>query len=69
MGRRSKELSHENKQIVVNLKQEECRNSEIMELLHIPESTIRSIWKKYNATSKDENIPIYGRPTEVTQHG
>jgi hypothetical protein len=40
-----------------------------MKLPHIPESTIRSIWKKYNATINDENIPLVGRPKNVTQHG
>jgi hypothetical protein len=69
MGRKSKELSHDNKQIGVNLKQEGCWNCEIMKLPHIPESTIRSIWKKYNATINDENIPLVGRPKNVTQHG
>jgi len=69
MGCKSKELSHDHKQIVVNLKQEGCRNCEIMELLHIPESTTHSNWKKYNATGNVENIPIVGRPKKVTQHG
>jgi transposase len=50
MGRKSKELSEDRKQLVVDLKREGHRNCEIVKLLHIPESTIRSIWKKYNST-------------------
>jgi hypothetical protein len=37
--------------------------------LHIPESTIRSIWKKYNSTGNVENIPRVGRPRKVTRRG
>jgi DNA invertase Pin-like site-specific DNA recombinase len=57
MGRKSKELSEDWKQLVVDLKREGHRNCEIVKLLHIPESTIRSIWKKYNSTGNVENIP------------
>jgi transposase len=69
MVRKSKELSHDRKQIVVDLKQEGCRNCEIVELLHIPESTVCSIWKKYNATSNVEIILRVGRPKKVTKPG
>ena len=69
MGRKSKELSEDRKQLVVDLKWEGHRNCEIVKLLHIPESTIRSIWKKYNSTGNVENIPRVGRPRKVTQHG
>ena len=40
-----------------------------MKLLHIPESTIPSIWKKYNSTGNVENIPRVGRPWKVTRCG
>lgn len=69
MGRKSKELSEDRKQLVVDLKREGHRNCEIVKLLHIPESTIRSIWKKYNSTGNVENIPRVGRPRKVTRRG
>ena len=69
MGGKSKELSEDPKQRVVDLKREGHRNCEIMKLLHIPECTIRSIWKKYNSTGKVENIPRVGRQRKVTRHG
>ena len=59
MGRKSKELSEDRKQLVVDLKREG----------HIPESTMCSIWKKYNSTGNVENIPIVGLPRKVTQRG
>jgi DNA invertase Pin-like site-specific DNA recombinase len=55
MGRKSKELSEDQKQLVVDLKREGHKHCEIVKLLHIPESTIRSIWKKYNSTGNVEN--------------
>ena len=69
MDRKSKELSEDRKQLVVDLKREGHRNCEIVKLLHIPESTIRSIWKKYNSTGNVENIPRVGRPRKVTRRG
>jgi transposase len=69
MGGKSKELSEDPKQRVVDLKREGHRNCEIKKLLHIPECTIRSIWKKYNSTGKVENIPRVGRQRKVTRHG
>jgi transposase len=69
MGRKSKKLSEDRKQLVVDLKREGHRNCEIVKLLHIPESIIRSIWKKYNSTGNVENIPIVGRPRKVTRRG
>jgi transposase len=54
----------------VDLKREGHRNCEIVKLLHIPESTIRSICqKKYNSTYNVENIPRVGRPRKVTRRG
>ena len=69
MDRKSKELSEDRKQLVVDLKREGHRNCEIVKLLHIPESTIRSIWKKYNSTGNVENIGRVGRPRKVTRRG
>ena len=69
IGRKSKELSEDRKQLVVNMKREGYRNCEIVKLLHIPESTIRSIWKKYNSTGNVENIPRVERPRKVTRRG
>jgi transposase len=63
------ELSQDRKQLIVDLKREGHRNCEIVKLLHIPESTIRSIWKKYNSTGNVENIPRVGRPRKVTRRG
>jgi transposase len=57
MGRKSKELSEDRKQLVEDLKREGHRNCEIVKLLHIPESTIRSIWKKYNSTGMLKTFP------------
>ena len=57
MGRKSKELSEDRKQLVVDLKREGHRNCEIVKFLHIPESTIRSIWKKYNSTGMLKTFP------------
>jgi transposase len=63
------ELSEDRKQLDVDLKREGHRNCEIVKLLHIPESTIRSIWKKYNSTGNVDNIPRVGRPRNVTRRG
>ena len=68
MSRKSKELSEDRKQLVVDLKREGHRNCQTVTLLHIPESTIRSIWQKYNSTGNVENIPRVGRPRKVTRH-
>ena len=40
MGRKSKELSEDRKQLFVDLKREGRRNCEIVKLLHIPEFII-----------------------------
>ena len=69
MDCKSKELSEDRKQLVVDLKREGHRNCEIVKLLHIPDPTIRSIWKKYNSTGNVENIPRVGRPRKVTRRG
>ena len=67
MGPKSKELSLDRKQIVVDLKREGKRNCEIVELLKIPESTIRSFWKTYQKRGNVENIPRVGRPRKITE--
>ena len=67
MGRKSKEISHEIKQLVVDLKREGHRNCDIQRLLKISESTIRSIWKKFISTGNIENMPRSGRPRKMTK--
>lgn len=67
MARKSKEISTELKQVVVDLKQEGHRNCEIERLLNIPESTFRSIWQKFCTTGNVENLPRSGRPPKVTK--
>lgn len=67
MALKSKEISTEIKQVVVDLKQEGHRNCEIERLLNISESTIRSIWQKFCTTGNVENLPRSGRPPKVTK--
>lgn len=69
MGRKSKELSEDRKQMIVDLKREGTRTCEIVKLLHVSESTIRSIWKKFRQRGTVENIPRVGRPKKVTERG
>ena len=59
MGRtcKSKEISHEIKQLVVDLKREGHRNCDIQRFLKISESPIRSILKKFISTGNIENMP------------
>jgi transposase len=63
MGCKSKELNEDRKQLAVDLKREGHIHCEIVKLLHIPESTMCSMWKKYNSTG---NV---GRPRKVTRRG
>ena len=67
MGRKSKEISHEIKQLVVDVKREGHRNCDIQRLLKISESTIQSIWKKFISTGYIENMPRSGRPRKMTK--
>ena len=67
MGRKSIEISHEIKQLVVDLKREGHRNCDVQRLLKISESTIRSIWKKFISTGYIENMPRSGRPHKMTK--
>jgi DNA-directed RNA polymerase specialized sigma24 family protein len=45
MGRKSKELSPDKKEVIVNLKSNGHKISEIARMLSIPESTCRSVIK------------------------
>lgn len=54
MGRKSKELSPDKKEVIVNLKSDGYRISEISRMLGIPESTCRSILKTYKARKSFE---------------
>jgi transposase-like protein len=48
MGRKSKELSPDKKEVIINLKSNGHKISEISRMLSIPESTCRSVIKTYN---------------------
>ena len=67
MARKSKEISHEIKQLLVDLKREVQRICDIQRLLKISESTIRSIWKKFISTGNIENMPRSGRHRKMTK--
>ena len=60
MGRKSKELSTETKELIVKLHRKKER-SYISDLLDIPWSTIDSVVKKYLSTGTVENQPWKGR--------
>jgi len=55
MGPKSKELSTETKELIVQLYRKKERKSYISDLLDIPWSTIDSVVKKYRSTGTVEN--------------
>ena len=57
MGRKSTEFSEEVKHLIVTLKREKHKTSEIVHLLRIIESTERSIWNKSSQRGNVENLP------------
>jgi transposase len=61
MGRKSKELSTETKELIVRLYRKKESRSYISDLLDIPLSTIDSVVKKYRSTGTVENRPRKGR--------
>ena len=67
MARKSKEISNEIKQLVVDLKREGHRNCDIQRFLKISEYPIRSILKKFISTGNIENMPRSGRPRKMTK--
>ena len=66
MGRKSTELSEEVKNLIVSLKSENHKTSEIVRLLDISESTVRSVWKKLIQRGNVENLPRIGRPPKLS---
>ena len=67
MGRNSKEISRDIRQVIVDMKLEGHKTCAVQSVLKIPESTIRSVWKKYQLTGKIENVKREGRPSKLTQ--
>ena len=61
MGRKSKELSTETKELIVKLHRKKERWSYISDLLDIPWSTIDSVVKKHRSTGTVKNQPWKGR--------
>ena len=67
MGRKSKEISRDIRQVIVDMKLEGHKTCAVQSVLKIPESTIRSVWKKYQLTGQIENVKREGRPSKLTQ--
>ena len=61
MGRKSKELSPDKKEVIVNLKSNGHKIGEISRMLSIPESTCRSVIKTYNEQKSFEKARRSGR--------
>ena len=58
MGRKSKELSLDKKEVIVNLKSNGHKISKISRMLSIPESTCRSVIKTYNARKSLKKVVV-----------
>ena len=69
MGRKSKELTYDIKTLIVELKRNGHKTCEIVKLLHVPESTIRSVWNKFLKTGNVENVSRPGRPRKISNRG
>lgn len=67
MGRNSKELTNDVRKLIVEMKLEGKKTSEIENLLEISESTIRSIWTKYLNTGEVNKAKRSGRPSKMSQ--
>lgn len=67
MGRKSKELTNDVRKLIVEMKLEGKKTSEIENLLGISESTIRSIWTKYLNTGDFNKAKRSGRPSKMSQ--
>lgn len=67
MGRKSKELTNGVRNLIVDMKMEGKKMSEIENLLGISVSTIRSIWKKYLNTGEINKAKRSGRPSKMSQ--
>ena len=66
MGRKSKELSPDKKEVIVNLKSNGHKIGEISRMLSIPESTCRSVIKTYNERKSFEKARRSGRPRKMS---
>jgi transposase len=66
MGRKSKELSPDKKEVIVNLKSNGHKISEISRILSIPESTCMSVIKTYNERKSFEKARRSGRPRKMS---
>jgi transposase len=67
MGRKSKELSPDKKEvIIVNLKSNGHKISEIARMLSIPESTCRSVIKTCSERKSFEKAHRSGRPRKMS---
>ena len=69
MGRKSKELSLEIKQLIVDLKENGHKVSDISRILDIPESTCKSILKVFHQRGSVERADRSGRPRKVSRRG
>ena len=67
MGRKSTEISIDVKKLIVDMKKEGQKTSVIVNLLQIPESTIRSIWKKFLSTGEVRTLQRKGRPRKLSK--
>ena len=66
MGRKSKELSPDKEEVIVNLKSNGHKISEISRMLSIPESTCRSVIKTYNERKSFKKARRSGRPRKMS---
>lgn len=66
MGRKSGELTDEVKNRIVSLIIENHKPCEIVRLLNISGSTVRSVWNKYIKRGSVENLPRVGRPRKLS---
>ena len=66
MGRKSKELSPDKKEVIVNLKSNGHKISEMSRMLSIPESTCRPVIKTYNERKSLEKARRFGRQRKMS---
>ena len=66
MGRKSKELSPDKKEVIVNLQSNGHKISEISRMLSLLESTCRSVIKSYNERKSFEKARRSGRPRKMS---
>jgi transposase len=66
MGRKSKELSPDKKEVIVNLQSNGHKISEISRMLSLLESTCRSVIKTYNERKSFEKACRSGRPRKMS---